>query len=63
MSDIERDMVIPIAFIGVDGGATRCRARLRDPDGRVLAEAVGAAANIHVDFGAAVDVMRGLIVD
>jgi glucosamine kinase len=63
MSDIERDMVSPIAFIGVDGGATRCRARLRDPDGRVLAEAVGAAANIHVDFGAAVDVMRGLIVE
>ena len=39
------------------------RARLRDPAGAALAEAVGAAANIHVDFAAAVDVMRGLIVE
>jgi glucosamine kinase len=56
-------MASPVAFIGVDGGATRCRARLRDPDGRALAEAIGAAANIHVDFAAAVEVMRGLVVE
>ena len=56
-------MASPIAFIGVDGGATRCRVRLRDPDGAALAEAAGAAANIHVDFAAAVDVMRALIVE
>ncbi len=56
-------MASPIAFIGVDGGATRCRARLRDPDGTALAEAIGAAANIHVDFAAAVEVMRGLVVE
>ena len=56
-------MARPIAFIGVDGGATRCRVRLRDPDGAALAEAAGAAANIHVDFAAAVDVMRGLIAE
>ena len=48
-------------FLGVDGGATRCRARLRDADGRALAEANGAAANIHVDFAASIAVMRGLI--
>ncbi len=48
-------------FLGVDGGATRCRARLRDADGRALAEAVGAAANIHVDFAAAVAAMRGVV--
>ncbi len=54
-------MASPIAFIGLDGGATRCRARLRDPQGAVLGEASGAAANIHVDFAAAVAVMRGLI--
>jgi glucosamine kinase len=47
--------------IGVDGGATRCRARLRDPDGKLLAEAVGAAANIHVDFAAAVAAMRAVV--
>jgi glucosamine kinase len=63
MSGAERDMASPIAFIGVDGGATRCRARLRDSDGRALAEAIGAAANIHVDFAAAVEVMRGLVVE
>jgi len=63
MSDSGRDMVSPIAFIGVDGGATRCRARLRDPGGVALGEAIGAAANIHVDFAAAVEVMRGLVAE
>jgi glucosamine kinase len=48
-------------YLGVDGGATRCRARLRDADGKLLAEAVGAAANIHVDFDASTAVMHGLI--
>jgi glucosamine kinase len=48
-------------FLGVDGGATRCRARLRDADGRALAEANGAAANIHVDFPAAVASMRAVV--
>jgi glucosamine kinase len=48
-------------FLGVDGGATRCRARLRDADGRALAEANGAAANIHVDFAAAIAAMRGVV--
>jgi glucosamine kinase len=47
--------------IGVDGGATRCRARLRDAGGKALAEASGAAANIHVDFAASIAVMHGLI--
>ena len=37
-------------YLGVDGGATRSRARLRDADGKLLAEATGTAANIHVDF-------------
>jgi glucosamine kinase len=48
-------------YLGVDGGATRCRARLRDADGRALAEANGAAANIHVDFAAAVAAMRAVV--
>jgi glucosamine kinase len=47
--------------IGVDGGATRCRARLRDAGGKLLAEASGAAANIHVDFPAAIAVLRALV--
>src|SRR5208337_3703205 len=47
--------------VGVDGGATRCRARVRDADGCALGEATGAAANIHVDFAAAVAIMRAVV--
>src|SRR5271165_5414593 len=51
----------PVWFVGVDGGATRCRARVRDAEGRALAEATGAAANVHVDFEAAAAVMRAVV--
>ena len=37
-------------FLGVDGGATRCRARLRDSSGRELGHSVGPASNIYIDF-------------
>jgi len=50
-------------YLGVDGGATRCRARLRDADGKALAEASGAAANIHVDFDAAIAVLRAVVAE
>ena len=48
-------------FIGVDGGATRCRARIRAASGRAMAEDSGPAANIYVDFDAALRVMRELV--
>jgi glucosamine kinase len=48
-------------YAGIDGGATRCRARLRDADGEALMEASGAAANIHVDFAAAIAVLRAVV--
>jgi glucosamine kinase len=48
-------------YLGVDGGATRCRARLRDGDGKAVMEASGAAANIHVDFAAAIAVLRAVV--
>jgi hypothetical protein len=48
-------------YLGIDGGATRSRARLRDADGKVLAEASGAAANIHVDFAAAIAGLSALV--
>jgi glucosamine kinase len=32
-------------FIGVDGGATKCVARLRDAGGRLLGEGAGGPAN------------------
>jgi glucosamine kinase len=47
--------------LGVDGGATRCRARLRNANGSALVEAAGAAANIHVDFVDAIAVLRALV--
>ena len=48
-------------FLGIDGGATRCRARLRDSAGAVVAEAAGLAANIYVDYASAIDVIRNVI--
>jgi len=51
----------PTHFLGIDGGATRCRARLRDVGGALLAEAEGAAANVYVDFDAAIAVIDGVI--
>jgi glucosamine kinase len=48
-------------FLGGDGGATHCRVRLRDADGKLLAEASGAAANIHVDFATAIEAMRAAV--
>ncbi len=51
----------PRWYVGVDGGATRCRARVRDIAGAVLADSEGDAANIHVDFDCAVSVMRSVV--
>jgi glucosamine kinase len=48
-------------FLGVDGGATRCRARLRDASGRELGRSVGPASNIYVDFDTGIRVVRETI--
>ncbi len=40
-------------FLGIDGGGSRCRARIRDGGGRVVGEAVGGASNIYQDFDGA----------
>ncbi|MFV3075762.1 BadF/BadG/BcrA/BcrD ATPase family protein [Niveispirillum fermenti] len=40
-------------FIGIDGGGTRCRARLADAGGATLAEGVGGAANIRLGLDVA----------
>jgi len=47
--------------LGVDAGATRCRARLRAQDGAAKAEAEGPAANAYVNFERAVEVARGVV--
>jgi glucosamine kinase len=40
----------PLLFLGVDGGGSRCRVRLRDEAGALRAESVGGSANIYQDF-------------
>lgn len=40
-------------FLGIDGGGTSCRARIRDSAGVVRGQAQGGPANIHQDFDAA----------
>jgi glucosamine kinase len=46
-------------FIGIDGGATRCLARIRDMDGNLLGEGEGGPSNIHSDFPLARESIRG----
>ena len=40
-------------FLGIDGGGSRCRARIRDCHGQLIGEAVGGASNIYQDFDGA----------
>jgi glucosamine kinase len=37
-------------FLGIDGGGSKCRARIRDDRGKLLGEAVGGSSNIYQDF-------------
>lgn len=50
-------------FLGIDGGATRCRARLRGLSGTLLAESGGASANIYVDYAGALATVRSAIAE
>lgn len=54
-------MATALFFLGVDGGATQCRARLRDASGRCLGRGFGPAANIYVDFAAGIRAVTGSI--
>lgn len=45
-------------FIGVDGGATSCRARLSDLEGNFLGEGLSGPANIHLNLPQAVQSIR-----
>ena len=40
-------------FLGIDGGGTKCRARIRAEDGTLRGEALGSFANIYTDFDSA----------
>ena len=45
-------------FIGIDGGATSCRARIRDMDGNLLGQGESGPANIHLNFRLAMESIR-----
>ncbi|MEY4091958.1 MAG: hypothetical protein RLZZ496_1140, partial [Pseudomonadota bacterium] len=44
--------------IGVDGGGTRCRVRIRNSAGHICAEGEAGPSNIHSDFDAAIIEIR-----
>jgi glucosamine kinase len=43
-----------LLFLGVDGGGTRCRARLADADGCVLGEGIAGPANVRIGLAESV---------
>jgi glucosamine kinase len=47
--------------IGIDGGGTRCRGRLRNIDGKILAEDEAGSANVHLNFLDSITTIRILI--
>lgn len=51
----------PVLFVGVDGGGSRCRVRVRDARGVVVASGEGGAANVYLDFDAAIRTIRGSV--
>jgi glucosamine kinase len=42
-------------FLGIDGGGTKCRARIRAEHGALISEAIGGFANIYSDFDTALE--------
>lgn len=51
----------PDYYLGIDGGGTRCRARLTDAQGVLLAQAEGGPANVFAAYDAAIDALDALI--
>ena len=49
----------PPLYLGIDGGGTKCRVRLENAQGTLLAEAVSGAANIATS----VEVAQQSIID
>jgi glucosamine kinase len=40
-------------FLGIDGGGSRCRARIRNAEGKLMGETVGGSSNIYQSFDGA----------
>ncbi|MFC5083056.1 BadF/BadG/BcrA/BcrD ATPase family protein [Microvirga arabica] len=50
MSDLEiHPRMTDLLFLGIDGGGTKCRARLRNAQGDLLGEGTGGPSNIRLD--------------
>ncbi len=49
--------------MGVDGGGTKCRVRLRDRSGAIVAEAVGGLANLYQDLDTAIGTIRATMAE
>src|SRR3954471_6622328 len=43
-----RRLMADTLFIGIDGGGTHCRARIRDGAGRLIGEGTGGPANLRL---------------
>lgn len=50
-----------IYTIGVDGGGSHCRGRIRDQNGNLIAEQRAGPANIHINFSDSLRTVRSLI--
>lgn len=47
--------------IGIDGGGTRCRGKIRDRNGNLIAEDGAGSANVHLNFYESLKTVRSLI--
>ena len=48
----------PALYMGIDGGGSRCRTRLRDERGALLASTQSGGANVYLDFDVALETIR-----
>jgi glucosamine kinase len=64
---VRRSNPLADLFLGVDGGGTRCRARLADPSGHILGEGTAGPANIRLGldgaFTSVIDAARQCVVE
>ena len=57
------DINAGVWFVGVDGGGTRCRVRVRDAVGRVRAEVEGGSANVYLAFESAIQNIQDAVAE
>src|ERR1700712_3537114 len=50
-------------FLGIDGGGSRCRARIRSVEGTLLSESIGGSSNMDQDFEGALQTIVATAAD